>query len=204
MWTVMSYRRFETSCQYQVRISTVTSQSTWSRPHEVRIFIQTWFVCIKCPSSGAFAGISVTNSASNPVGQGFVALHCDCTYRLCQIAETACRLQSRIHGVSVRADRQTDTSGCVSALASCKFIDIHILRLFHITGNRSTEEQRPGRATCNIFLKCTILCTLHSHQLFKKSSCSSFTKHKISHCCALQMRWLSSSVVCYTDTLNFR
>jgi hypothetical protein len=57
--------------------------------HEVRIFSETWFFCVKCLSSGVFAGIFVTNSASNPVGQAFLALHCDCTCALSHIAGTA-------------------------------------------------------------------------------------------------------------------
>ena len=108
--------------------------------HEVRIFSEKWFFCLKFLSSGVFARIFVTNSASNPVAKVFMTLHCDCTCTLSHIAGTACRLQSIIHGVSLR---QTGTSGSVSALAGCKFLDIHILLRFYITVNRSTKEQRP-------------------------------------------------------------
>lgn len=80
--------------------------------HDMHIVIQTWFVCLKCLCSRSFAGIFISNSASKPVGHGFVALHCDSTYRLSYVVETGCRLRSWIDGVSVRTDRQTLLAVC--------------------------------------------------------------------------------------------
>lgn len=109
--------------------------------HDVRIVIQTWFVCLKLLSSGAFTGIFVSNSASKPVDKGLWR------YTVTVSVDWATQVKLRIgyiHEYTACLYRQIGTAGCVSALANCRFIDLHILLRCHITGNRSTYEQRPS------------------------------------------------------------
>jgi hypothetical protein len=103
------------------------------------------------------------------------------TLRSSLISETA---YSYIHNIRrVCTDRQTDTSGRFSALASCQLTDSHIL----LYSRNCKPHHLITKTHCNIFPTFTVVCNLHSHQLFKKRFCSRFTKHKSSYRCVAQI-----------------
>ena len=103
-WPVTSCRRFETSCKCQVRIRTGTHSLLCHVPR--RAYRHPNLICLpKASFQWSFHRNFRKQQRVEACGQGFVALYCDCVCRLSYTGKTAYRLHSRIHGVSVPADR---------------------------------------------------------------------------------------------------
>ena len=99
--TVMSYRRFETNCEYQVRINTVQHNLICHVPRSAYLHRNVILVP-KVSFQRCFRRNCRNEQCVEPCGTRVRSVTLWLYCGLSHTAETACRLQSWIHGVSVR------------------------------------------------------------------------------------------------------